>query len=74
MVIKTIVPTSDNHTVDIPAAFFGKTVEVVFREMGEKTENEAAAQLEAIINRYDKFPKTDSGKHPFNRLEANNFE
>ena len=74
MVIKTIIPSSDNHTVEIPEAFFGKTVEVVFREMEDKTEGEAATQLDAIINRYSKFPKTDGSKHPFNRLEANNFD
>ncbi len=74
MFIKTFIPTTGNHTIDIPESFFGKMVEVVFREMEDKPKSEAANQLDAITNRYSKFPKTDSNKHPFNRIEANDYE
>jgi hypothetical protein len=74
MLIKTFIPSADNHLIDVPKEYYGKEIEVFFTEKTSTTLNEKEARLNEINKKYSKFPKTNRIIHPFNRVEANNFD
>jgi len=65
---QTIIPTANNHTVILPAMYYGKKVMVTVSEIDNKTENSIKAkEARAFFNSI----RIDMTDFKFNREEAN---
>ncbi|MDX2188544.1 MAG: hypothetical protein SFY32_01660 [Bacteroidota bacterium] len=69
---EVIVPTKENHIIDIPSEFFGQKVEVVI----QKTNQSFISKEARLLSIRDVFDgkRIDLSKYKFDRTEANNYE
>lgn len=59
-----IIPTEENHTIELPRAFFGKEVEVIFnvRNTSKSLPKSKNSSLDSLFEQFGKgkdFPTTD---------------
>lgn len=69
----TLIPTRENHTVEIPEEFFGKEINIKFEE---KTDMQIPDEnrINQIREKYKKYKKIDMNRFKFDRDEANTFD
>ncbi|MDX2189202.1 MAG: hypothetical protein SFY32_05000 [Bacteroidota bacterium] len=73
MYITTIIPTKENHTIDIPEEFYGKQIKVIAQPVSELTDKNTEKKLAEIESMFSKYKKIDLVNFVFDRDEANNF-
>lgn len=74
MYSKTIIPTKENHTIDLPEEFFGKKILITVEAFDTEIEPPSEEKLAEIEKTFAKYKKVNLDTFNFNRDEANNFD
>lgn len=74
MYSKTIIPTKENHTIDLPEEFFGKKILITVEAFDTEIEPPTEEKLAEIEKTFSKYKKVNLDTFVFNRDEANNFD
>lgn len=74
MYSKTIIPTKENHTIDLPEEFFGKKILITVEAFDTEIKPPSEEKLAEIEKTFAKYKKVNLDTFNFNRDEANNFD
>lgn len=74
MYTKTIIPTKENHTVEVPEEFFGKKILVTVEPIEKEVDLSYLEKMELVEKTFASYEKVDLTNFVFDREEANNFD
>jgi hypothetical protein len=74
MYVTTIIPTKENHTVEIPEEFYGKEVRISAEALNDESNKKNLSNVEDIKSLFSKYNKVRMTDFKFDRNEANIFD